>query len=114
MCSVEWCLSIGGSLVMQFLEPCCFQVICGAIAFVVSFACNPEARQDIRENCKECHIYGYTVLTRNDKQKDRVEISPEEQSAASTEAEVCCCCCCCRRCVVVVVVVLLLFLHDQA
>ncbi|CAN0245309.1 unnamed protein product [Lampetra planeri] len=34
------------------------------------------------------HIYSVIILRRSDKRKDRVEISPEQLSAASTEAEI--------------------------
>ncbi|KAI2601489.1 BRCC3 isoform 10, partial [Pan troglodytes] len=33
------------------------------------------------------HIHSVIILRRSDKRKDRVEISPEQLSAASTEAE---------------------------
>ena len=33
------------------------------------------------------HIIDLTILTRSDKRRDRVEISPEQLSAASLEAE---------------------------
>jgi BRCA1/BRCA2-containing complex subunit 3 len=33
------------------------------------------------------HVTGLSVLTRSDKRKDRVEISPEQLTAASSEAE---------------------------
>ncbi|CAM5165456.1 unnamed protein product [Natator depressus] len=34
------------------------------------------------------HIHSVIILRRSDKRKDRVEISPEQLSAASTEAEI--------------------------
>ncbi|KAM9005262.1 lys-63-specific deubiquitinase BRCC36 [Sarcophilus harrisii] len=37
--------------------------------------------------CKIVHIHSVIILRRSDKRKDRVEISPEQLSAASTEAE---------------------------
>ena len=37
---------------------------------------------------KICHISAVMLLRRSDKQPDRVEISPEQLSAASTHAEV--------------------------
>ena len=35
-----------------------------------------------------CHILAVIVLQRSDKQVDRVEISPEQLSAASSQAEI--------------------------
>ena len=37
---------------------------------------------------RSCHISAVIILSRSDKQPDRVEISPEQLSAASTEAEI--------------------------
>lgn len=39
-------------------------------------------------NLSRAMITGVSVLTRSDKRKDRVEISPEQLTAASAEAEV--------------------------
>ena len=41
----------------------------------------------IDEN-RVCHILAVIVLQRSDKQVDRVEISPEQLSAASSQAEI--------------------------
>ncbi|XP_069505090.1 lys-63-specific deubiquitinase BRCC36 isoform X4 [Ambystoma mexicanum] len=39
------------------------------------------------DTCRIVHIHSVIILRRSDKRKDRVEISPEQLSAASTEAE---------------------------
>ncbi|KAJ8266918.1 hypothetical protein GJAV_G00136160 [Gymnothorax javanicus] len=40
------------------------------------------------DNNRIVHIHSVIILRRSDKRKDRVEISPEQLSAASTEAEI--------------------------
>ncbi|MEE6496553.1 hypothetical protein FKM82_002415 [Ascaphus truei] len=39
------------------------------------------------------HIHSVIILRRSDKRKDRVEISPEQLSAATTEADISFCVC---------------------
>ncbi|NXT89233.1 BRCC3 deubiquitinase, partial [Anhinga rufa] len=43
---------------------------------------------DGRRSGRIVHIHSVIILRRSDKRKDRVEISPEQLSAASTEAEI--------------------------
>ncbi|XP_049639084.1 lys-63-specific deubiquitinase BRCC36-like [Suncus etruscus] len=54
------------------------------------FACIGSERHTVAEKVdtiKVIHIHSVIILRRSDKRKDRVEISPEQLSAASTEAE---------------------------
>ncbi|XP_049622686.1 lys-63-specific deubiquitinase BRCC36 [Suncus etruscus] len=54
------------------------------------FACigsEPHTVAEKVDTIKVIHIHSVIILRRSDKRKDRVEISPEQLSAASTEAE---------------------------
>jgi hypothetical protein len=45
-------------------------------------------KQETKPNEQEMHIFYTSVLKRADKQKDRVEINPEQLTIAAIEAEV--------------------------
>lgn len=51
------------------------------------FTCARTQIRTVAEKADTVHIHSVIILQRSDKRKDRVEISPEQLSAASTEAE---------------------------
>ncbi|NXW87820.1 BRCC3 deubiquitinase, partial [Alopecoenas beccarii] len=60
----------------------------GSAARAALRACAGAGRAAAVDTSRIVHIHSVIILRRSDKRKDRVEISPEQLSAASTEAEI--------------------------